>query len=210
MASFCARCGAQMAPGSPSCPACGAPAGDLGAAPARQSAPPAASGPSAVRIVLIVVAVLVGLGLLGAGAFGFMVWRMAKSVHVSGNGQEMTMNTPGGRVDINAEDTFSASDLGVDIYPGAEPAKGGMRMKMPNGSMVTGVFVTSDSKDQVIGFYKSKFGDAASVMEMHDTAVIKLKKSDQESVSVIVAAKSSQNEGKTRISIAHMITNKPS
>ena len=40
----------------------------------------------------------------------------------------------------------------------APSAKGGMRMTLPTGTMVTAVYVTSDSKDQVSAFYKGKLG----------------------------------------------------
>jgi len=36
-----------------------------------------AAGNNVVKIILIVVAIFVGLGILGAGAFTFMVWRVA-------------------------------------------------------------------------------------------------------------------------------------
>ncbi len=35
-------------------------------------------------------------------------------------------------------------------------------MSVPTGSVVTAVYVTSDSKDQVLDFYKSKFGSDAN------------------------------------------------
>lgn len=212
MASFCVKCGAAVPPDKPICTVCGAPvaAGSAVAGSIPPAAPPASSGSSALKIILIVLAVFVGLGLLGAGAFGFMVWRVAHAVHMSSNGDRLTMSTPNGTVNLNATQTYSASDLGTDIYPGAQPIKGGMKMTLPSGSMVTGIFLTSDSKDHVVDFYKSKFGGAASVMDMEDTAMLTLKKGEQESVMVTVSSKASENDGKTKIAIIHTTTNKPS
>ena len=96
-----------------------------------------------------------------------------------------------------------ASDLGVDVYPGAQTGKGSIRMDMPNGSMTTGVFVTSDSKAKVVDFYKLKLGSEASVMDMQDTAIVSMTKNENESVMVTITAKSSDNDGKTQVAIVH-------
>ena len=212
MASFCAKCGAEVSPDKQFCTACGTPsaAGAAVVAPAQPAAPPASSGSSAVKIVLIIVAIFVGLGIIGAGLFGFAVWRVSRAIHVSGPGGQVTMSTPGGTFTANESKTYSASELGVDIYPGALSAKGSMRMDLPTGSMVTGIFVTSDSKDQVVSYYKGKFGSEASVFETGEGAVLTLTKNPQESVMVTVTAKPSENEGKTQIAIVHTKSNKPS
>ncbi len=104
--------------------------------PAQPVTGPANSGSSALKIVLIVLALFIGLGILGAGAFGFFVWRVAHAVHVSGSGSDVTLHTPGGTLTANSSETFSTSDLGTDIYPGAETGKGSLRMSLPTGSMV--------------------------------------------------------------------------
>jgi hypothetical protein len=212
MASFCAKCGAEVSPDKQFCTACGTPsaAGAAVVAPAQPAAPPASSGSSAVKIVLIIVAIFVGLGIIGAGLFGFAVWRVSRAIHVSGPGGQVTMSTPGGTFTANESKTYSASELGVDIYPGALSAKGSMRMDLPTGSMVTGIFVTSDSKDQVVSYYKGKFGSEASVFETGEGAVLTLTKNPQESVMVTVTAKPSENEGKTQIAIVHTKSNKSS
>ena len=68
MASFCAKCGAEISPDKQFCSACGAPAAVGGAvyAPVQPVAAPAQSGSGAVKIVLIVVAVIVENGGYGA------------------------------------------------------------------------------------------------------------------------------------------------
>jgi len=208
----CAKCGAEVSPDKPFCAACGAPlaAGSAVVAPAPIAAPPANSGSSAVKVILIIVAIFVGLGILGAGAFGFMVWRIAHSVHVSGPGGQVTVNTSGGTITANSSETFSASELGADIYPGAQPGEGSMRMTLPTGSMVTAVYVTSDPKDQVLAFYKTRLGSDASIIDTQDGAIITLPKGQQESVMVTITAKPTENNGKTRIAIVHTKSNTPS
>jgi hypothetical protein len=76
--------------------------------------------------------------------------------------------------------------------------------------MVTGVFVTSDSKGQVVDFYKGKFGSGVSVYDTAGGALLTFNKGNQESVMVTVSSNSSQDGGKTRISIVHTKSNKPS
>lgn len=211
MASYCSKCGTEISPGAQACASCGTPAlAPLATAvPTPPAAAPPTSGNTAVKIVLIVVAVVVGLGIIGAGAFGYFVWRVAHAVHVSGSGKDVTVNTPGGSISANTGESLSASELGADVYPGATTGKGGMRMSLPSGSMVTGVFVTSDSKDQVVAFYKGKLGGEASVIESGDSAVITATK-ENESVVVTVTANSSEYEGKTQIAIVHTKSNKSS
>ena len=102
---------------------------------------------STVKIVLIVVGVIVLLGILAVAAVGFFAWRVSRAFHVSGSGDHASVSIPG-VMSANTTEKFSASDLGTDVYPGAQSGKGGMRMTLPNGSMVTAVFTTSDSKDQ--------------------------------------------------------------
>ncbi len=83
-------------------------------------------------------------------------------------------------------------------------------MDLPTASMVTGVFVTSDSKDQVVAFYKDKLGSGTSVYDSANTAMLTLNKGQQESIMVTVSANSGQDDGKTRISIVHSKSNKVS
>ena len=212
MASFCSKCGVALPPDAQSCNACGASVATPApvVVPAQPVAAPPNSGSSALKIVLIVLAVFIGLGILGAGAFGFFVWRVAHAVHVSGSGSDVTVHTPGGTLTANTSETFSASDLGTDVYPSAATGKGSMRMTLPTGSMVSAVYFTGDSKDQVLSFYKTRFGSDASVYDSSDGTVLTVNKSPQESVVVTITRGSSENEGKTEIHIVHTTSTKPS
>ena len=230
MANFCAKCGAEVPPYQKSCSACGAPAAAAGAAytpvqpapfqpvasqPAafQPAAAPAKSGGSALKIILIVIAIFVGIGILGAGIVGYGIYKVAHTIHVSGSGDNahVTFSAPGGggSISANTAETFTASDLGTDIYPGATAGKGSMRMTLPTGSWVSAVFVTSDSKDQVVSFYKSRFGSEASIFDSGEGAVISLQKGKQESIMVTVSTNQSQYQGKTQIAIVHTLSNKP-
>ena len=192
----------------------GVPPGAGYAPAAAYAAPPMApvqtGGGGAVKVILIVLAIIVGIGILGAGAVGFAVWRVAHAIHTHAKNGDFTINTPGGAISAGSTSTYTAEELGADIYPGAEAAKGGMRMNLPTGSIVSGVFTTSDSKDQVLNFYKGKFGSDASVFDAADSAMISLKKGDHDTVMVTISSRASENDGKTKISIVHTANKHPS
>jgi hypothetical protein len=174
----------------------------------QPGAAPAKSGSSAVKIILIIVAVIVVLGILALGAISYVGYRVARAVHVSGPNGQVSINTPGGTITANPSQTYTAAELGTDIYPGAQSTSGGMKMSMPTGSMVIGSFLTSDSKQQVIDFYKGKFGSQASVFDTADGAMLTQAVSKQESVMVTVTANQARDNGKTRIVITHTINTK--
>ena len=217
MASFCTKCGAEVPPDKQFCTACGA-SSAAGAAVVATAQPLVArgccsGGGSAVKIILVIVAIFVGLGIVGAGIFGYSMWRVSRAIHVSGGSgpdRQVTIHTQDGTVTANTSEKFSASDLGTEIYPSAQAGHGSMRMELPTGSMVTAVFVTSDSKDQVLAFYKATLGSAATVIDTQDGAILTLPKGQQESVMVTISSKSSEHDGKTKIAIVHTKTNKPS
>ena len=83
-----------------------------------------------------------------------------------------------------------------------------MRITLPSGSSVTAVFVTSDSKEQVVSYYKEKFGSSVSVFDSANSAMLTSQKGNQESITV--TPNQSQYNGKTQITIIHTISNKPS
>ena len=197
MASYGENSGDQKTPVNQSGTSSGA------AAPAKSS--------GCLKIFLIVVAILVVVGLLALAGVGYVAWRVKKAIHVEGgpNGQ-VSMNIPGMSYSASTPENITAADLGTDIYPGAQSVKGGMRMDLPTGSMVTGIFVTSDCKDQVVTYYKAKFGSGASTFDTSDGAMITLPVGDKESVMVTVTAKPSENDGKTKIVIVHTKNNKAS
>ncbi|MGD0098320.1 MAG: hypothetical protein ABSB60_17690 [Terracidiphilus sp.] len=205
MASICMKCGAALSPNELTCASCGAGVAS-GDAVAVCIPPTAASGKSTggtIKIVLIVIAVIVGLGILGLGAIGFIGYRIAKGVHVDPSGR-VTMTTPAGTITTTPDENISEADLGVEIYPGSQPAHKGMRMEMPNGSGVQLDLLTSDSPAQVLDFYKSKLGSSAVVVSLFGVNSIHLQLSKQESVRVQITANSKLDNGKTRISIMHM------
>jgi hypothetical protein len=177
----------------------------LGSSPQPYTPPPAAvpppkSGSSALKIILIIVGIFVALCILVAGVIGYGVYRVAKSVHKDANGQ-VSVSTPGGTFSANTSDSFTESDLGIAIYPGATQGKGGMRMNIAGKQMITAIYLTSDSQDQVVAFYKDKVGPNAETVTTSNGAQLVTTASNGDAITVTITPASDSSEGKTQITI---------
>jgi len=163
--AFCNSCGNTITPGTKFCNKCGATVADspVASASVPSAAPAAKGGSSALKIVLIVLAVIVGIGILGVATVGFIGYRIAKSAHVTQNGDSVKVETPFGNVESSKDPDQAARDLGIEIYPGAEVQKNGASSASFGGvHTVTAMFESSDSLDKVCEFYKAKFPNAMS------------------------------------------------
>jgi hypothetical protein len=78
-----------------------------------------------------------------------------------------------------------------------------MRMSLPTGSVITAIYTTTDSKDQVVSFYKSRLGGESSVYDNANSAVLSLQKGQKETIMVTVSQNEAQDGGKTKIAIMH-------
>lgn len=183
--AFCNSCGATLNPGTKFCNKCGAPIAAVGSVPAASPTvaspspaaaplPPATGGSSALKIVLIVVAVIVGIGVLGIATVGIVGYRIAKSTHVRQEGEHVKVDTPFGSVESSQDPDQVAKNLGIDVYPGAQVQKNGASStRFGKLSTVTANFETGDPVDKVCSFYKEKFPNAmvSSSEENHCTIV---------------------------------------
>ena len=164
--AFCNSCGATLNPGTKFCNKCGAAVAAGASAPGiAPTAPPVAPAPtggsSALKVILIVVAIIVGFGILGVATVGIIGYHIAKKSHVSQNGDHVKVETPFGSVETSKDPDQAAKDLGVDLYPGAEVQRDGASSAAFGGiRTVTAMFETHDSADQVCSFYKSRFPGA--------------------------------------------------
>ncbi|MGH9563636.1 MAG: hypothetical protein ACRD3S_19455, partial [Terracidiphilus sp.] len=157
-------------------------------APAVASYPPAAypppkKGMSALKIVLIIVGIIVGLGIIAVVVVGYVGYRMVKNSQMTTSSQPVT-----------------AADLDVPLYPGAVQGQS-VHMTLAGKDMLTATFVTSDPKEQVVEFYKSNLGPGAIDATSFNSESLRLKKSADETVAVTVAY---QPGGKTQIVIVHI------
>jgi hypothetical protein len=178
--------------------------------PQPVAAPPATSGgTSALKIILIIVGVLVFLVVMVVAVIGYGVYRVHKAMHVNPTTGAMTVNTPGFAMNADTGMKFTAEELGTDIYPGAEPSKSGnLRMNIAGSSVVSATFLTTDAKDKVVDFYKSKLSSDSTSMDFGGSAMLTEKKSDHDQITVTIVQQPNQNDGKTQIHIQHTTVSK--
>ena len=155
--AFCNSCGSTLTDGSQFCSKCGKPIGT----PAPVPVVAAPAGNSALKVVLIVVAVIVGLGIIGIATVGVVAYKVAKNAHVTQEGDHVKVETPFGSVETSKDADQAARNLGVEIYPGAEVRQEGAAIATVGSTRtVTASFSSNDSPDKVCAFYKSKFPSA--------------------------------------------------
>ncbi len=167
--AFCNSCGATLAPGTKFCSNCGVPVTGAGAAAAPiANSPTSSPGPaaptgssSAVKMILIVVAVVVAFGILGVATLGIIGVHIAKRAHVLKDSNRVKVETPFGSVDTTKDPQEIAKDLGVEIYPGAQAeADGATSATFGSVHTASASFISNDPLDKVCDFYKSKFPNA--------------------------------------------------
>jgi hypothetical protein len=170
--------------------------------PQPVGAPAPKSGSSAVKIILIILGIFVGLGIVVGGIVAYGVYRVAHSIHRDANGN-ITVNTPTGTINANSSDTLTAADLGIAIYPGATEGKAGLKMNIAGKSMVTANFLTPDSPDKVMAFYTAKAGPNAQTVTIGDGGTISIQ-NGANSITVTVRQLANEHKGETQISIANI------
>ena len=201
--AFCNSCGATLDAGAKFCTKCGTT--QPGAAAAAPVFTPAAGAPGApqksggaLKIILIVVAVVVGLGILGIAAVSFIGYHIASHSRVHNDNGNVRVETPFGTVNTNADPAEAARNLGIDVYPGAEVVKGTTSdMTMGNMHTAAADFESSDPASAVAEFYKSKVPNANVVSSTGDHyAIISTDKKNMLTINI------EPKNGRTRIHIA--------
>lgn len=168
-------------------------------APSQVYAQPRPAGSPVVKIILIVVGVFVFFGILGAAVLGFGVYKVSKAVHRAGNG-DVSFSTPnGGSISAGSSASISSADLGLPDYPGATRSAGGLSMKTPAGAIVSASFTTSDSRQQVVDFYKQHIGEDPSIIDSDNQTMLTSGQSGNDKKVVTI----SEHGSVTRINIVH-------
>lgn len=181
--AFCNSCGTPLEANAKFCTKCGTTAPASGVQPAASPAAPGRPAQSSgLKIVLIVVGVIIGLGILGTAVSAFMAWRFARNVRVESKNGNVEVRTPLGTVVSTDNPEEAARNLGVDVYPGASAVKGSAASVSMGGTHnVTAEFVTDDPPAKVAGFYNKKFpratvsqseGDHYAIVSMSDRGMI--------------------------------------
>ena len=116
---------------------------------------------NAVKIILIVVAVIVGIGIIGAVTVGFVIHRAISRTHIESRDGNVRVHSPFGNVETSSDPEEAAKNLGVDVYPGSTVVKGSAaNMSFGKAHTAAAQFETSDSPDTVAQFYRSKYPSA--------------------------------------------------
>lgn len=204
--AFCNSCGATLDGGAKFCTKCGAtqPGSAAAAAPVFTPATSTPGTPQksggALKIILIVLAVIVVLGILAVGGVSFFAYRIAQRSRVRNENGSVRVETPFGSVNTSTDPDEAARNLGIDLYPGAEVIKG-TTSNMTMGAMHTATadFESSDPVTTVGEFYKSRLPNASVVSTTPDRyAIISTDKKNMFTINIEL------KDGKTRIHIARV------
>lgn len=98
----------------------------------------------------------------------------------------------------------SATDLGIDVYPGARALSDADRTTFADSARVSESFVSQATTTEVINFYKARMVGFASIYASGDGVVVSISRGAQD--SVLVSISPAQSGGKTRFSISHTTT----
>lgn len=227
MAQFCTKCGTPLGEGMRFCTGCGAthdepparaaspaavPTPALaapGPAPVAVAAAPAASsGSPIVKIILIVVAVFVLLGLVSAASCVYFIYRakqkvtqiekQARATFPVQTGTEGANNQPSAPGQAPTQQSATTIDPATLIYPGAT-AKEGASLAL--GGFQVQQYTTDDSVDKVLSFYKDKLGPKALVQQTGKGALVQV--GGQNGLVTITIARD-EASGKTQLSITRI------
>lgn len=142
----------------------------------------------------------VGMVMFGICALGFPSSGLVKAVRGADGGA----SSGGG----NLGDLATPAELGVDIYPGARQRDRAVRMQLKEEHFVTVKFITPDSLDKVLAFYKAKLGPQTETSShMGNTIVSRGKKWSKDSILVTIVPNSRVDNGATQITVLHTVKN---
>jgi hypothetical protein len=147
------------------------------------------------RIIQGFVLFRIAFAVVGLAVAGAVAWRVSKAFHLTADAI--------GPVTAEESVTVTGTEVGTDIYPGAEPGQGGVRRVEGGSSITNGIFLTPDPLDKVIEYYSERVGRGGSTMKTANGAVIVVRRDPAESVTVTVTDWPGENSGKTRIAILH-------
>ncbi len=200
--AFCNSCGATLDAGAKFCNKCGTtqPTAATSSSTPVAMTSTAPKSNSALKIILIVVAVIVGLGILGVGVASFVAYRIATHTRVHNRDGNVRVETPFGTVQTSTDPDETARNLGIDVYPGAQVVKGSSsNMNMGNMHTASAEFESSDPVSSVAEFYKSKLPGANVISSAGDHySIISTDKKNMLTINI------EPRDGKTRIQIARV------
>jgi hypothetical protein len=157
-----------------------------------------AQGGGALKLVLIIAAAIVVVGIVGIGTLIFVVRRVAHNTHIQNQDGKVRVETPFGTVQSTNNPDEASRNLGIDLYPGARLLKGNSAT-MGGMHTVQAEFESQDSAEKVMSFYSSKFPQAnVTTRDQDHYTIVSTDKGN------LVTIKIEPEDGKTRIKIANV------
>lgn len=226
MAQFCTVCGTEVEEGLRFCSQCGAsiaaadptvaevpiaPVASPPGAPAPVATPVAAKSSSPIlKIVIIVVLLFVLVGAAGIGTCVYVAYRAKKSIgdnlKLDENKKTIEIPTPGGPITLGETSKETPKEIGgVPVYPGAKGLEGGGQFSFGDKFQIGGQeFSTDDSVDQVVAFYREKYGkDLNEVQaEGHHRLTVSSGSKEQPHIVTLDVAPDA-DAGNTKITMSH-------
>lgn len=220
MAKFCTSCGSPLEETSKFCMKCGTPAEAPGGpasapppvAPAAGAvaagAPPAAkAGSPVLKIVLVVVGIFVLIGVAGLVTCGIVIWKgkqkfdrvveTAKTISGREGTPEISLEKGGAGSEAEA-----AATVDVPPYPDSTATEGGGQFSFGGKAGISSQeYETSDSVEQVLAFYKEKFGSKIHIQESEGKAMFTL--ATKGALNTVTITRDADAE-KTKITIARI------
>jgi hypothetical protein len=163
-----------------------------------------------VKIILVVVAVFIFLGLVSAASCVYFVYRakqrvsqfekQARATFPMPTATQQAPTQPAAPASAEAPSQESAApiDPAALLYPGATAKEGA---SMVAGGFQVQQYVTDDSVDKVLSFYKDKLGPKALVQESNNQALVQVA-GPNGLLSITIAH--DEASGKTKFSITHI------
>jgi hypothetical protein len=202
--AFCNSCGASLAGDARACPQCGTAVPvttkvPVAAGPAATTPPPAPpQGANVVKIVLIALAVVIGLGILGTVAATWVGLTIARRTHITESNGKVRVQSPFGTVETNQDSDEAVRSLGIQIYPGAHSVGGNSaNVQMAGMHTVAANFESDDPPQKVADFYRKQLPNAnVNVSSGDHYTLVETKGDNVTTVNVV------PQDGKTMINIA--------
>ena len=191
--AFCSRCGASIDQSANFCPSCRTPVGAPPvpapvAQPEGGSVPPARQGSGALKVVLIILAVVVALGVLATASAIFIGYRFARSTRVMKHGQRAIIETPVGTIEANAGGSEGADKACASYYPQARGARHVGSVKF--GGLSAAVCESDDPPEKVADYFRSRISEANLVVSDRGKHVIS-GRADGSRITVVIEERAS-------------------
>ena len=209
---FCTNCGATVAT-APATPPTAPRPGPSASIPSAVAAPAAAAGTAApaakagspvVKIILIVVGVLILLTALGIGSCVYIAYRIKQrgSAIMQGvTSGRTSFGTPEVQIEKGGAESEAEAIATADVppYPGATATEGGGSLGAAGFGIAAQEYVTSDSLDKVVAFYKEKLGKKLIIHESGGNAVLQVKTGANGLTNITLSR--DEEAGQTKINI---------